>query len=96
MKTAVYSWRVSPEIKSALENEAHQRGETVARLLDRITGEWLALQGAQRSDERQEELRARERALRACGTIAGGDPNRAANAREEVRRLLRSKRDHAR
>jgi hypothetical protein len=92
MKTAVYSWRVSTETKNALEDEARERGETVAELLDRITREWLDVQHSARSGDRQREARLRARALRSCGTIAGGDPGRATHAGEEVRRRLRARR----
>jgi hypothetical protein len=91
-KTAVYRWRVSPATKSALEDEARERGETVADLLDRIANEWLLLQQASTGTDRQREARLRERALRSCGTIAGGNPDRAARARMELRRRLRSRR----
>ena len=94
MKTAVYSWRVSSETKSALEDEARQRGEGVAELLDRIAREWLELQHAADGDDRQREARLRARALSCCGTIAGGDPDRASHAREDLRRRLRSRRAH--
>jgi hypothetical protein len=96
-KTAVYSWRVSSATKSALENEAREQGETVAALLDRIVNEWRLLRQASTVTDRQREGRLRERALRSCGTIAGGNPYRAGRARMELRRRFRSRRanEHA-
>jgi hypothetical protein len=92
MKTAVYSWRVSSETKAALEDEARQRDESVAELLDRIAREWLELQRGTDGGDRQREERIRARALSCCGTIAGGDPDRASRVREDVRERLRSRR----
>jgi len=91
MKTAVYSWRVSPETKAALEAEARQQGANLAELLDRITQDWLATQRVAQSNDRRREARLRERALSACGTIAGGDPTRSSRAREVVRSRLRAR-----
>jgi hypothetical protein len=96
MKTAVYSWRIDPERKAALEDEARQRGESLADLLDRITQEWLTTERASGDPDDAREARVRERALRACGTISGSDPSRASRVREEVRRRLESRRGRAR
>ena len=91
MKTAVYSWRVSIETKNALEEEARQRGESVAKLLDRIAREWLKLQHGTDDEERQREERLRAHALTCCGRIVGDDPDRVSSVRESVRRRLRTK-----
>ena len=92
MKTAVYSWRVAPATKSALEQEARERGETMAELLDRITREWLERERTSGSDAKKREAEMRARALRACGTIAGGDPGRSTRARQDLRRRLNARR----
>jgi hypothetical protein len=92
MKTTVYSWRVSPETKSALEDEARSRGETMAEVLDRIAREWLESQRLSQTDASRREAQLRAQALRFCGTIAGGVPERATRAREERRGRLRAKR----
>ena len=41
-KTEVYSWRLSPAKKRALEDQARAQGQTVAQLLDRLTEEIMA------------------------------------------------------
>ena len=92
MKTAVYSWRVDPETKSALEQQARERGETVAALLDRITRDWLERERTSGGDSDKREAAMRARALRACGAVAGGDPGRATNARQGLKRRLEARR----
>ena len=88
MKTPVYSWRVAPETKSAIEQQARERGETMAELLDRIIRDWLERQRTSGKGGDKREVKMRTLALRACGTIAGGDPGRATHARQELRRRL--------
>ena len=41
MKTEVYSWRVSSDLKPDLEREAHSRKASLASLLDTAAREWL-------------------------------------------------------
>jgi hypothetical protein len=41
MKTEVYSWRVSPDIKTGLEREARRRKMSVSAVLDLAAREWL-------------------------------------------------------
>ena len=42
MKSEVYSWRLSPAMKSALEEAALKEHATVSMLLERIVADWLA------------------------------------------------------
>ena len=92
MKTTVYSWRISPETRTRLEDRARDAGTTLATLLDEITRDWLNRQRGSTSDEQRREARIRARLLEACGTIAGGDPNRSKSARQDLRRRLRMRR----
>lgn len=87
MKTEVYSWRVSTELKTGLEREARRRKISLAAALDLAAREWLK-QGADNDDAR-EQKRLHEAAAKAIGCIEGDDPRRAENAREMVRRLIR-------
>ena len=41
MKTEVYSWRVSTELKTGLEREARRRKISLAAALDIAAHEWL-------------------------------------------------------
>ena len=88
-KTEVYSWRVSPHTKTALEHAARREGTTLAALLDRIVREWLG--GSPRGSE-TEQQRLHAAAARCIGTIAGGGARRAENVRSLVRRRLKTRR----
>lgn len=91
MKTEVYSWRVSPERKAALEAEARRQGQSLAELLERIAAEWLEKQHGGRVDEESEQKRIRAAALSSIGFLSSDDPHRAGNARELIRQKLRQK-----
>jgi len=89
MKTEVYSWRVSTDLKTGLEREARRRKISLAKALDLAAEEWLKKSGA--VDDDAEQKRLHEAASKAIGVIAGDDPRRAENAREIVRRLIRQR-----
>ena len=91
MKTEVYSWRVSPERKAALEAEARRHGQSLAELLERITADWLETQRCAREDEESEQRRIRAAAASSIGFRSSGDPHRAKNARELIRQKLRQR-----
>lgn len=87
-KAAVYSWRLTPDLKSALEDAARREGESIAELLERICRDWLSRGSSGDGEEEQRRLHAE--AAKHVGTIAGGDPDRSTRARETVRsRLVR-------
>ena len=86
-KTEVYSWRISPATKAAIENEARREKTTVAALLDRITKEWMESRRGQDDDTEQERLHARVE--RTIGAISGHQPKRSERVRESVRRRLK-------
>jgi hypothetical protein len=90
-KSEVYSWRVSPAVKSELEEAARRAKEPVSKLLDRIVTEWLRQFDESADDEEQRRLHAA--ALKAIGTIRSGDPARASEVRARVRQRLRARRD---
>ena len=93
MKTEVYSWRVSTDLKTGLEREARRRKTSLSAVLEAAAQEWLEKNGADTDDER-EQKRLHEAASKAIGLIEGKDPRRAENAREIVRQLIRQR--HAR
>jgi hypothetical protein len=92
-KTEVYSWRVDPELKAALEGAARAQGTSVSRLLDRIAADWLRRELDTREED-EERSRALQRATRYIGTIHGKDPGRAGAASRRVKAIL--ERRHAR
>jgi len=86
-KSEVYSWRVSPELKSALEEAARVEQTTVSKLLDGIVGAWLQ-KADSNGDQESVQRRLQRVAAKTLGKIHGGDPRRAERARELVRRRL--------
>lgn len=91
MKTEVYSWRLSTELKLTLEQEARRRKMPLSAVLDTAVREWIEnSRGDAGSDEEQQRLRA---AAMACvGSLTGGNPHRAENARQILRERLQQKR----
>jgi hypothetical protein len=83
-KTEVYSWRISPRLKSKLEEAAQAEKKSVSVLLEEIAEGWL-----ERSEERGQDDEAQERlraaAMRFVGAIQSGQSQRAENARPELR-----------
>jgi hypothetical protein len=88
MKTEVYSWRVSTELKTGLEREARRRKMSLAAALDLAAQEWLQKNGADVDDER-EQRRLHEAGSKFIGTITSGDVPLSTNVRAAVRERLR-------
>ena len=91
MKTEVYSWRVSPALKSELEEAAREERVSVAMLLERIAREWLKGRDATTGRDEAEQERLRAAAARYIGSIAGDDPDRSQRVRERVTEQLARK-----
>jgi hypothetical protein len=88
MKTEVYSWRVSAELKTGLEHEARQRRMSLSAVLDLAAQEWLMRNRA--SLEGDEEQRSLHQAVSEyVGAIAGTGAGRSENVRHLVRERLR-------
>jgi hypothetical protein len=91
MRSEVYSWRLSGELKSDLEREARLRKVPVSSILDLAVREWLKKSGLDvAGDEAQRELHTA--AAKCLGVLAGATPRRAETAREAIRRRLRRRR----
>lgn len=86
MKTEVYSWRVSSELKTGLEREARRRKLSVSAVLDLAAREWLSKTGG---DDEEAQRRVHEAASRCIGAFEGRDSRRAESARRSVRERLR-------
>ena len=67
-KSEVYSWRLSPALKSALEQAARAEQISLARLLERITQEWLEKEYPADEDE-ELQRRLHEAAAKTIGTL---------------------------
>ena len=58
MKTEVYSWRVSSELKSDLERAARARKVPVSKILDEAARNWLQYKNGHSDEEEQRRLHA--------------------------------------
>jgi predicted transcriptional regulator len=87
MRTEVYSWRLSDELKSDLERESRLRQVPVSSVLEAAVRDWLKKRDADASeDETQRRLHA---AAASClGVLASGNPRRAETARAGLRKRL--------
>ena len=54
MKTEVYSWRVSADLKAGLEREARRRKVSLSAVLDLAAREWLKSSDAGNEGEEQQ------------------------------------------
>lgn len=94
MKSEVYSWRLSRELKCDLEDAARRERLSVAQLLERIAREWLQARASAVEDDEAEQERLRAIAMQYVGTLRSGDPSLSENVSKRVReRLLKA---HAR
>jgi hypothetical protein len=87
-KTEIYSWRLSPRLKSDLEEAARTEQKSMAKLLEEIARDWLERSRDLHGDDVERQRVLHEAAMRCAGTIHGDDPHRAENARSEVRRRI--------
>jgi len=87
MKTEVYSWRVSTDLKTGLEREAKQRKVSLSAVLDLAARDWLAKNRASSEDE-EEQRRLHEAAAKSFGSISGPGGRRSEQVRELVRERL--------
>jgi len=85
MKTEVYSWRLSPRLKMELEEAAQAERKSVAELLVQIAEDWLRRCSGHSGSEDERQRQLRDAAMKSVGTLQGSDPDRAANARSEIR-----------
>jgi predicted DNA-binding protein len=91
-KTEVYSWRISPRLKSKLEEAAQAERKSMGVLLEEIAEDWLERSdGLDQDDEAQERLRAA--AMKFVGAIESGQSRRAENARSVVRSRIARQHD---
>lgn len=90
MKSEVYSWRLEPELKEALQDAARTKGVSMSELLGRIAREFLARQDAG-EDGTQRALQ--DAAAATFGSIHGGNAERSERAGETVRARLRQRSD---
>jgi hypothetical protein len=91
-KSEVYTWRVAPDLKAALEDVAREERTTVRQLLGRMARQWLRDRAAGKGEAETVQRRIRASAGRFVGSLAGGNPRRAEGARRSVRERLARRR----
>lgn len=91
MKTEVYSWRLSPDLKRALERAARRERVSVSRLLERITRDWLQARAPAAEHDEAEQARLRAAAAPYIGSISSGDPELSEKVRERMIEYLERK-----
>jgi len=90
MKTEVYSWRLSGELKSDLERTARLRRMPVSAVLETAVRDWLTNSDTQiPEDEKQGSLQAA--AANCFGSFASRSARRAETARDVLRKRLRQR-----
>ena len=88
MKTEVYSWRVSTELKTGLERAARRRKTSLSAVLDLAAQEWLTKSGAANEDG-EEQRRLQQASSKCLGAFASGEARRSESVRQTVRQRLR-------
>lgn len=91
-KTSVYSWRLSPQTKDALEREARREGLSLAELLDRVAREWLEARERTMIHADAESGRLRAAAMRRFGAFDSGETDSSERVRALVRKRLAARR----
>jgi hypothetical protein len=91
-KSEVYSWRVTTDLKAALEDAAREERTSVGELLGRMARQWLRDRAARASESETVQRRTRASAERFVGSLAGGNPRRAEGVRRELRERLAKRR----
>ena len=88
MKTEVYSWRVSSDVKTSLEREARRRKISMSAVLDAAAREWLQKSGMTNEGD-DEQRRLQKAAAKWLGTFASGNAQRSETASQAIRERLR-------
>jgi hypothetical protein len=92
MKSEVYSWRVSTDLKTGLEREARRRKISVSAALDSAARDWLKKIGAEIEGD-EEQSRLHNAASKCFGVLASGNAHRSEATRQAVRQRLRRRHD---
>lgn len=94
-KSEIYTWRLTPVTKAALEEAARNQGRSVADLLEEIVTESLSASAHEKAAESEQQRLLHERAAAFAGRISGTDPRRGERAKELVRARLKKRKNRA-
>jgi hypothetical protein len=87
MKTEVYSWRLSSDLKSDLERASRLRKLSTSSILDQAVRDWLK-KGNEDVADNEVQRRLHAAAANCVGVLAGSNPRRAETARQAIRQRL--------
>lgn len=88
MRTEVYSWRLSGDLKSDLEREARFRKVPVSAVLETAVRDWLKKSDSDLTEEHAQR-RLHSAAANCFGVVEGGNPRRAERVRAALRERLK-------
>jgi len=88
MKTEVYSWRVSAELKAALQEQARSEGKSFAQLLQEFASDGLRARRNGNVDDDEEQAAIRRRAAPAIGAVCSNDPYGSERVSERVGEII--------
>jgi len=88
MRTEVYSWRLSRELKTEVERAARLRRESVSSILEAAVRDWLKKSAAGNEGDEEQQRRLHAEAESCFGTITSGKRDRSENVRARVRARL--------
>lgn len=86
MKTEVYSWRVSSNLKLELARFARRRKVPISTLLEMALREWLAKNAGDIADD-EDQKRLHAVAERYFAVVRGRDPRRPERVRADEKEL---------
>ena len=90
MKTEVYSWRVSKNLKTDLEREARRRHVPLSAILETATREWLTKNSAGNKEEEEQQM-LHQSASEYFGALASGNSRRSEIVRQDVGQRLQQR-----
>jgi hypothetical protein len=91
MRTEVYSWRVSGELKSVLERAARMKKVRASAILDIAVRELLLTTRTESGNPEVQRMLHAE-AVNCLGVLAGRNPRWAETARKTIRKRLARRR----
>jgi len=87
VKTEIYSWRLTRDLRTRIERAARDRKVEVAQVLDMAVLDWLAT-NERKITGNEEQKRLHAVAERLIGVVRGKDRNRSVSVSKQMRESL--------
>lgn len=91
MKTHVYSWRLSSELKRELERAARLRRASLSAVLEEAARAWLKQNATELGDDAETQRKLHAAAERCFGTMNSLGPYDAERVRQTVRQRVQER-----